>query len=189
MLPDWEVRFPGCEPVAHRLRGAFPTRWVRFHSLPGSKRYAEDDREYATLLSRHNRIVGDLLGPWRAVVLLTTGYSDAPAPAPPPPELRPLDPQARHWRSVPLHELDGFAEPSYWHVFASEWEWEPGLFDPVVRLVADDVVRNVMVVPPDCRWLLHPYDGGMDVILESPEDRGRLRATYRDWLSPRADGL
>jgi hypothetical protein len=74
-------------------------------------------------------------------------------------------------------------------VFASEWEWEPGLFDPVVRLVADDVVRNVMVVPPDCRWLLHPYDGGMDVILDSSEARGRLRAAYRDWLSPRADGL
>jgi hypothetical protein len=189
MLGQWQHHFPGSEPVAHLLRAAFPDRWVRFHSLPGSKRYPEGEDEYATVLARHNRILGDLLGPGRAVVLLTTGYSDVPAPALPPPELRPLDPHARLWRSVPLHERDGSAGPSYWHVFASEWEWQPGRFDPVVRLVADDVLRDVMVVPPDCRWLLHPYDGGMDVILESLAARGRLRAAYRDWLSPRADGL
>jgi len=189
MLSQWQDRFPASEPIAHRLKTTFSKRWVRFHSLPGSKRYPEGEDEYATVMDRHNRILGDLLGTGQAVVLLTTGYSDTPTPAPPPPELRLLDPQARHWRGVPLHEQDGFTEPSYWHVFASEWAWEPGLFDPVVRLVADDVVCNVMVVPPDCRWLLHPYDGGMDVIAESPEARGRLRAAHRDWLSPRADGL
>jgi hypothetical protein len=189
MLDQWQHQFRGMEPIAHRLRTAFPDRWVRFHSLPGSKRYPEGEDEYATVLDRHNRILADLLGPGRAVVLLTTGYSDTPATVSPPPELRQLDPQARLWRSVSLHEQDGFTEPSYWHVFASEWGWQLGLFDPVIRLVANDVIRNVMVVPLDCRWLLYPYDGGMDVILESPEARDRLRAAYRDWLSPRVDGL
>ncbi len=38
MLGNWNMQFPDCEPVAHLLREAFPSRWVRFHGLPGSKR-------------------------------------------------------------------------------------------------------------------------------------------------------
>jgi hypothetical protein len=50
-------------------------------------------------------------------------------------------------------EPDGdFAEPNYWHVFASEWVWRPGVLDSILRLVADDVVRDLMV--------LHPGAGG-----------------------------
>ena len=184
MLSDWQIRFPDCELVAHRLRVVFRPRWVRFHSLPESKRYPEDEREYGTVLERHNCILGELLGPARRVVLLTTGYSDTPAVVPSQPELRALDPEAQLWRSIPMPDFDG-----YWHVFASEWEWRPGLFDPIVRLVADDVARDVIVVAPDCRWVLHPYDGGMDVILESPAARDHLKALHRDWLSSRSDGL
>ena len=84
---------------------------------------------------------------------------------------------------------DDFGHPSYWHVFLSEWSWQPGAFDRLVRLVADDVLANVMIVALDCRWLLHPYDGGMDVILESPAARDALKARYPEWLSARADGL
>ncbi len=167
-----------------------PDRWVRFHSLPGSKRYPEDEAEYATVLNRHNRILGELAGSERGVVLLSTGYSESPNPVRPQPALETLDPKAKPWRSVPMHELEaGFDTPSYWHVFASAWEWRSGLFDPIVRLVADDVLANVMIVNSACRWLLHPYDGGMDVIAESPAARDRLKSCYADWLSPRPDGL
>jgi hypothetical protein len=184
MLADWQLRFPNCEPVAHQLRVVFAARWVRFHSLPESKRYPEDESEYATVLGRHNGVLSELVGPERRVILLTTGYSDGPDVVPPSPNQRALDPGARLWRSVPMPDFDG-----YWHIFASEWEWHPGLFDRIVRLVADDAVREVMVVDPDCLWVLHPYDGGMDVILETPEARDQLRSRHRDWLSAHPDGL
>ena len=95
MLNQWQHQFPGSEPVAHRLRTAFPSRWVRFHSLPESKRYPEGEGEYATVLGRHNRILGHLLGSGRAVVLLTTGGSFDLSVAPPPPEVE-RNRQARH---------------------------------------------------------------------------------------------
>jgi hypothetical protein len=89
-----------------------------------------------------------------------------------------------------MHRVEQeFTDPNYWHLFASRWEWQPGAFDPLVRWVADDTVANVLVVDPDCRWVLHPYDGGMDVIAESPEARRLLRAKHAAWLSARADGL
>ena len=88
-----------------------------------------------------------------------------------------------------MHSLDAnFSEPSYWHVFASERKWQLGALDPIVRLIADDGLANVMVVSPDCRWLLHPYDGGMDVIAESAA-RDRLKMRHEEWLSARTDGL
>jgi hypothetical protein len=191
MLPDWDNWFPGCPPVAYLLRDAFPDRWVRFHSLPGSKRYPESEAEYTTLLGRHNRVLEDLHRPVHPVTLLSTGYSDSPQWVRRQPELLSLDPEAVPWRTVAMHELEGlgFDDPTYWHLFASKWEWRAGTFDPLVRLVADDVLANVMMVAVDGRWLLHPYDGGMDVLLDSTAARNRLKVTHPDWLSKRSDGL
>jgi hypothetical protein len=190
MLDNWQERFPGCEPAAHLLRTAFLDRWVRFHSLPESKRYPETESEYETLLHRHNCILGELAGTERNVVLLTTGYSETTQAVRSYAELDAIDPTAKPWRTLALHRVSQeFADPNYWHIFASEWAWQSGLFDPLIRLVADDVVANVMIVHPDCRWLLHPYDGGMDVIAETSAARGQLRAAHRDWLSSRTDGL
>ncbi len=122
MLTDWQQRFPNCEPIAHELRIAFLDRWVRFHSLPGSKQYPEGEAEYSTVLERHNAILGALARPGQTVVLLTTGYSESPEPVRPPLELQALTLGAVFWRTIPMDEVD----PSYWHVFASEREWWPG---------------------------------------------------------------
>lgn len=189
ILPDWQRRFPGCEPIGYRLRKAFPKRWVRFHSLPGSKRYAENEAETATLLERHNRVLGELARPGQEVVLLLTGHSETPDPADLQSEVRALDPAAVPWRTFVLDDEDDFGSPTHWHAFASRREWRPGIFDPVVRLAADDKVANALIVAPDCRWLLHPYDGGMDVIAASTAARDRLKARYPEWLSARPDGL
>jgi hypothetical protein len=43
-----------------RLRcGSNGDRWGRFHSLPGSKRYAESEVEYAIVLDRYNTILDE----------------------------------------------------------------------------------------------------------------------------------
>jgi hypothetical protein len=189
MLGNWHFQFPNCEPISHRMRTAFHTRCVRFHSLPCSKRYAEDEAEYRILLNRHNQILGELIDREQRVVLLTTGHSETSDVVFPEPELRMLDPNAKLWRSVWMGDQVGFAEQTYWHVFASERQWRPGLLDSIIRLVADWAVVNIMVVDPECSWLFCPYDGGMDVILESAAARDWLRSSHSDWLSPRADGL
>jgi len=190
MLPDWDRCFPNCEPIGHHLRDAFQERWVRFHSLPKSKRYPEDDIEYAEVLARHNSILGELAQPDSRVVLVTTGYSRSPMPLGREDEVAVFDQDAVAWRTVEMERVEeGFGESIYWHFFASMWEWRRGIFDRLVRLIADDFVANVLVVATDCRWVLHPYDGGMDVIAESSEARRLLRDRYAAWLSARSDGM
>jgi hypothetical protein len=189
LLKKWDHQFPNCPPVGYLLREAFPNRWVRFHSLPESKRYPDDDTEYAIVIYRHNFVMGALTGAARSVILLATAYSQSPVPDHLQPELRTLMPTAMPWRSVPMHELEGAEKPNFWHFYARECEWHPGLFDPIIRLVADDVVRNIIIADRDCRWLLHPYDGGMDVLAELSSARDRVKSLHADWLSARADGL
>jgi hypothetical protein len=197
MLDDWDRCFPNCEPLGYQLRVAFARRsatrrrrWVRFHSLPESKRYPENEAEYAELLARHNAVLGELVHPGERVVLVTTGYSDSPAPVRSYPEVVAFDPGATPWRTIAMHRAGAeFEDPNYWHLFTSMREWHPGEFDPLVRLVAEDRVANVLIASLDCQWVLHPYDGGMDVIAASPEDRGRLRRRYAAWRSAHPSGL
>ncbi len=116
----------------------------------------------------------------------STGYSESPNPVRSQPLLDRLDPKAVPWRSVRMTSWS-LNPPLRTGMFASLCDWHPGLFDPIVRLVADDVLANIMIVDPECRWLLHPYDGGMDVIAESAQARDRLKLSYADWASPSPD--
>lgn len=187
MLDNWQERFPNCEPVGYLMRTAFRERWVRFHSLPESKRYPEDESEYQIISQRHNCVLWELLAGERDVVLLTTGVSRMLQPERTDPKLATLDPDAAPWRTVEMHHMLDY--PAYYHVFARSWEWRTGLFDPLIRLVAEDKITNVIIVHPECRWLLHPYDGGTDVIAETPAARDRIRAAHQDWLPDNVDGL
>ena len=190
MLPDWERWYPNCEPIGHLLRTEFSKRWVRFHSLPDSKQYPETETEYAEVLQRHNQILSKLARSDKAVVLVTTGYSETEVPMRSYTEVLELDRHAVPWRTVAMHRIDQeFSDLNYWHFFTSHRIWSLGQFDPLFRLVADGEVANILIVATDCRWVLHPYDGGMDVIAESRGFRNDLKAGFSAWLSERRDGL
>jgi hypothetical protein len=179
MLDNWHVQFPGCEPAAHELRMAFPSRWVRLLT-PASAR--EGDHRAAALAWR-NCILQEVFGSEGRVVLLTTEYSGAADPSSTRRVLQPFDPDATPWRRIPAHDLGACSmSVSYWHIFASEWTWRPGVLDPILRLAADDAVANVMVVDPGCRWLVHPYRDGMGMIVESSAARDRFTSTHADAL-------
>jgi hypothetical protein len=58
LLRRWEETWPAHRPYADELRSAYPERWVHFHSLPQSKRYPENEDEYAIVLDRYNTHLG-----------------------------------------------------------------------------------------------------------------------------------
>lgn len=89
-----------------------------------------------------------------------------------------------------MHELEkDVSEPNYWHLFASEWAWRPGIFDDLLRLVADDVVADVMLVFDVAGCIYHPYDGGADVVMRSAASRDEIKTLHKSWLSTREEGL
>lgn len=178
MLSNWQASFSDCEPIAHVLRTHFPDRWVRFHSLPQSKRYATTASEYDVILSRHNSVLNELASPGSSLVLLTTKFSEQALPGSPPAGLS----GAVFWRTLAV-------EGAFWHVFGFETTWQTGIFDAIIRRAADDEISNVMICESACRWIFHPYDGGVDVVLESPQARDALRQQFSGWRSAHPAGL
>jgi hypothetical protein len=96
----WQQCSPQCPPVAHSLRSYYHERWVRFHSLPGSKRYVDTAEEYATILDRHNTLLTELT-PGPSLVLITCEWTDQATPLTTrTPLLAGLDPNAVHCCTV-----------------------------------------------------------------------------------------
>lgn len=181
----WQAELGACPPVGYRLREAFPRRWVRFHSLPDAKRYAETDSEAVEILHRYNAVASALLGDGEPIVVVCTGYSDTEVPVPP------ADPHAvlASLELVPLDTRTVDDPNIYWHFWAAPARWRSGRFDKLLMRVASDEIENVLLVNPDRRAVYHPYDGGADVIGADMFVCDSLRRDFRPWLSRLPSGL
>jgi hypothetical protein len=186
-LQRWDESFAGCEPIGARLRVAFADRWVRFHYLPESKRSAETEEEVEMALHRYDVVLDDLNRSQQAVALVTTGYSDSVRPIRSYPILSGLDGAAMPWRTVRVD--DAAEDKTFWHFFVSPHEWKPAHLTALLRAVIEDQLADVLVVATDCSWVLHPYQGGMDVIFKSARDRDELARKRSAWIPANLEGL
>jgi hypothetical protein len=183
----WEQQWPGCSKLPYLLRG-LQDRWVRFHTLPGSKRYADTEAEYEIILARHHTVLMELVTT-PTVLVVTPAYSDQLTP----PkfgrsaETTAVHPAATYWSSVCIADEPDWT--SWIHLYVTETPWAAGCLDPLLRHVADDIIANVLITDVALRWLYHPYDGGMDVILATTAERDVLRSRHPDWLSAHPAGL
>jgi hypothetical protein len=162
--------------VPYELKSQFGNRWVRFHCLPESKRYAENDAEYTVILDRYNTILDDLFG-GGAVYIVAVKYDSEPQRSEP----------RRVWRTV-VREVDPEYGNTYAHFFLDRTTWRRGMIDEALRRVADYQDAGGVVTDLEARWLFHPYDGGMDVIAPTAADRDTLRDRHRGWLSKHPQG-
>ncbi len=183
----WKSKWSAHGPFAQTLQQDIPDRWVRFHTLPESKRYPETDAEYRTALSRHNTILSELCSD-ENVMLITSQWSDKSSD----PKLvtNIIDPSSKLWFSK-VEDPDE-TDPeffSYRYVYVGQRHWSHGVFDDILKAVADDEIGGVFFAPSDARWLYHPYDGGMDVFCISTTQRDELKSRHQDWLSSRSEGL
>lgn len=171
----WQQRWPHCPPVAHELRHPYRDVWVRFHSLPNSKRYPENESEYAVVLKRYNTVLDELFAGGDVYVIIPVWAAEAEVPS--------SGADGGHWQTLPVNDDPDPEFRSYWHLFAARRSWRYGCLDERLRDVADDKVAGVLVTDTQMRRLHHPYDGGADVFLTSSEERDRMRDRHADWLS------
>jgi hypothetical protein len=182
----WMRTYPDCPPAGFRLRTKYQAQWFRIHSLPESKRYAENESEYQEILRRQNAVLTDTLGNGQPFVLVSAGYSDAPTPVEMWPAVAAHYSTSHHFLTVHMNDASLAA---YWHYFIHEAKWTPGLVDAVLRQVADDEIRNILFVSMQCQSIFAPYDGGADIILPFTPDRDAMRCRYAEWLSAHPLGL
>ncbi|MEU0634528.1 hypothetical protein [Streptomyces sp. NPDC005989] len=182
----WERQWPA--PPDTSLRHAYPERWVRFHSLPESKQYPENEDEYAIVLERQHALLEELGPDDDLLWVITTEWDGRPEPEPRMAELKRVDPHAWHWESW-LSDDDDPDDLVYQHVHVSTRSRIGSSLDPLLRLVAGDISFAVTLAPPDLRWVFRPYPGGVDVFAPSTAERDSLKTAHPDWLSAHASGL
>jgi hypothetical protein len=187
----WISGFPGSLPIPHHINYD-NENWFRIHSLPGSKRYAETEEEWSILLSRHNEIITDILGDDASILFITGEYSFEGGI-----ELHPMQSAnsiaSLSFISLPaidLHEImpEYYDKGQYFHPVFCEEVWRPGKFDHLLRDIAEDNLRGFFISITN-KFIIAPYDGGMDIILDNPDTRDRFKDKYSSWLSTRPDGL
>ncbi|WP_123564046.1 DUF3885 domain-containing protein [Kitasatospora cineracea] len=154
---------------------------MRFHSLPGSKRYAEGEEEYAVVLDRYNTVLDELFA-GADVYVVTPEWTSAPDV---PSHRRVAD----HWRSLLVADDPDPDFRTYCHLFAVRRPWRRGCIDDLLRDVADDRTAGVLITDTRMLRIHHPYDGGADVFLGSPEERDGMRDRHAGWLSGHPAGL
>lgn len=183
----WERHWPAPQQDIP-MRRAYPDRWVRFHSLPGSKRYPDDETEYGILLERHHTLLAELGPNDDELYVVTREWNGDPEAVTRMADLQRVDPDAQHWSSC-VHDDDFPDDILYQHEYISRRPRNRQALDPLLRLVADEVIAGVTLAPLDLRWLYHPYDGGGDVFAPSAAVRDDLKAAHPDWLSMHPSGM
>ncbi|MGI5510508.1 DUF3885 domain-containing protein [Streptomyces sp. CA-106131] len=177
----WRQRWPDCPPVGYKLRDPYRDVWVRFHSLPESKRYAVDESEHAVVLERYNTVLDELFAGTDVYVITPLWATE--------PEIPLLEPDAGYWQSLLVEDDPEPEFRTYCHLFAARLPWQRGCIDKLLRDTADDKVAGVLVTDSLMQRIYYPYDGGADVFLTTPEERDRMRDRHTDWLSSHPSGL
>jgi hypothetical protein len=131
----WWERWPSTPLISYMLRDN-RDGWVRFHSLPESKRYAEGESDYLELLRRHNTVLRELIeiaDGQSELLVVTASWSNESEPAARDPKLLVAYPDATYWTSVNL-ENDG---DSWDNVYVGQSRFTEGVPDSLLRLAAD----------------------------------------------------
>ncbi|MBW8201638.1 DUF3885 domain-containing protein [Flagellimonas abyssi] len=181
----WNKEYPESLPINHELKWNYPDRWLRVHSLPESKRYADSMEEYKILLDRQNQLINDLIGE-KSDVFISFGLYTSDQPKDNNEELTEFGGFLKVW-TIDLHKErpEEYEDEMYFDIYV---KWENGNRDEILTAIADDEIR-AMFVSPSKKCVIAPYDGGVDLIVDSMEKRDSLRDKYKDWLSEREDGL
>jgi hypothetical protein len=198
---QWRRWYGHAPPIGHLLREFHSDVWLRIHSLPGSKRYAETPADWTELLSRQNAVATALLGDGSQCILVTPRYSSTDEPMP---ELltesgvsedeavmelapRLLGQMDESWPGAEATRESYDGDCRVW-LYAAPLTWSRGALDALVRAVADDETRFLLVACDSGR-VYAPYDGGADLFFRTPEEWSFAHKRYRHWLSPLPHGM
>ena len=176
----WSSFANDCAPEADELKNVLKERWVRFHSLPESKRYPENEQEFIEIFSRHNTVLTEIFGLPIDLFIVLPEYSGKREPTRPENILLGLYPKTDYWKTIDQSDED---EEYFTHLHAAKIHYTGSELDDLLRLVAEEKVGSVLIFTDDGKAIFHPYDGGADIIMSNADARDSLKQKHVDWLS------
>ncbi len=170
---QWRDSYGAVIPIASHLRESGTDFWLRTHSLPESKRYAQNEAEMGEILRRYNELGDAVLGEGSECVLFYPDYG------------------IKFINSISDFSGEPFeiCEDPELTMYAGRTSWQHGKFDSILRNVANDEMRCVSFFCNTSREFFAPYDGGADMFLNSILRRTQMKTKFNDWLSKHPQGF
>ena len=184
----WKTTYPESYPINHELKWIYPNRWFRIHSLPESKRYAESDSEYQIIFDRQNQLINDLIGEDTEIIISFGLYTDDIAND----NYKQL-PDFREFykvQTIDFHKErpEEYEDEMQLDIYIKKDKWKKDSKNQMLKAIADEEIE-AMFICPSKKCIVAPYDGGVDIIVDSTEKRDSLKIKCKDWLSKSKDGL
>lgn len=105
---------------SEQLKFTYDEFWVRFHNLSGSKRYAENEHEYALMLERYNTVLEELFSR-QGILVMTSKWSDASG----------VGTSRTPWLQATVSDEPGFERHA--SLFLDRTAWTHGVLDGLRR--------------------------------------------------------
>ena len=188
----WSANYPATIPLTYYFRCNYQDRWFRIHSLPDSKRYAENDEDWSILLTRQNNIIKDLLND-SSKLYAVIGEYDFDGSNETPIFLGNAmfaDLKFNRLDIIDLHKIspDEYENGTTYRPYITELNWKENKYDHILKSIAN-YESSLFFISIDKKCLIAPYDGGVDFVLETNNIKNTYKTKYKDWLSNREDGL
>ena len=188
----WTLNFSDTVPISYLFRYDYSERWFRIHSLPESKRYADNENEWEILLSRQNEIITDFFGLETPILIVTGEYNwsdNRQIHITDEEEVLKLFSFVR-LDNIELSKIDAeqYDEQDTYRPAFAQTIWKPKYHDKLLREIAKDNTR-AFFISFEKNVIIAPYDGGVDFVLKDISTKENYKNKYRQWLSEREDGL
>ena len=161
--------YPKCIPISWLLREANKEIWFRIHSLPESKRYPETPEEFEILLKRHNELASDVLGK-EEILLFWYGANVSGGIS------------GEHVISYNSDDIET-------DIYSKAIKWKPQKYNNYIKCVATEECSSSIFYAQSSGNIYAPYDGGADVLIQSPDKRKALKQKYKKWFSTQQSGM
>jgi hypothetical protein len=180
-----ESNFNLCPPINYLFKIFYTDRWLRIHSLPDSKRYANTDEEWEILFNTQNTILEDIFTAGDDVILFSGGYNS-----------KDFFNNDNHlvdhvslkaYNFIALDEIDLHAKSqdycevnTFYTPYFTTIHFKDSSYNDVLKSIADDEMR-AFFINPKSNTIFAPYDGGIDIIYKDAEARDFYKVKYNHY--------
>lgn len=187
----WTLNYPNAVPISYLLKSVYTKRWFRVHSLPESKRYAENEDEWETIILRQNEIITDLFGIGTPIIIVTGDYYCGDNRQNQITEEEIFKPfKFIELDNIELKNIDAeqYDESNIYIPAFTQTIWKPNYHDELLKEIANDNSR-AFFISFDKNVIIAPYDGGIDLVLKDSSTKEYYKNKYSHWLPETVDGL
>jgi hypothetical protein len=185
-VETWANWHPLVPPLGYLLKNHYRERWIRIHSLPSGKRFAQTIQERMELIRRQGCAASQIFQPSESCMLVLASSTGKTLNK----SLRSLKFElAPHWSHYYQDKDDFKEEVENVDFYISHNKWEIDKFKDLIFSIGDDEMDPLIFVNPKNGEIYGPYSGGADLIFSTPKERDKVKLLLEDIVSTHPCGL